>query len=144
MQHFSLFWSILSLAHLDISQWVSSGTPTALIAGEEVHTALSGLMNALCCSGPFPVLSLMVGGAVVRLVPDDIARNGTSTNISAINEEKVMVAASVTFLSGVFQVGKRMYVCLHASICTYMNRWMAFPFGFCWCSHQSNSLPLPT
>uniref|UniRef100_A0A8C0F9G3 Solute carrier family 26 member 3 n=1 Tax=Bubo bubo TaxID=30461 RepID=A0A8C0F9G3_BUBBB len=54
--------------------------------------------------GPFPVLSLMVGGAVTRLVPDDSAGNGTSTNISAINEERVMVAASVTFLSGVFQL----------------------------------------
>ncbi|NXC75276.1 S26A3 protein, partial [Anhinga anhinga] len=54
--------------------------------------------------GPFPVLSLMVGGAVVRLVPDDSAGNGTSTNISAINEERVMVAASVTFLSGIFQL----------------------------------------
>ncbi|XP_026723717.1 chloride anion exchanger isoform X1 [Athene cunicularia] len=54
--------------------------------------------------GPFPVLSLMVGGAVIRLVPDDNAGNGTSTNISAINEERVMVAASVTFLSGVFQL----------------------------------------
>uniref|UniRef100_A0A8B9RUK3 Solute carrier family 26 member 3 n=1 Tax=Accipiter nisus TaxID=211598 RepID=A0A8B9RUK3_9AVES len=54
--------------------------------------------------GPFPVLSLMVGGAVVRLVPDDSAGNGTSTNISAINEERVLVAASVTFLSGVFQL----------------------------------------
>ncbi|XP_061323423.1 chloride anion exchanger isoform X1 [Pezoporus flaviventris] len=54
--------------------------------------------------GPFPVLSLMVGGAVVRLVPDDSTGNGTSTNISAINEERVMVAASVTFLSGVFQL----------------------------------------
>ncbi|KFV57263.1 Chloride anion exchanger, partial [Tyto alba] len=54
--------------------------------------------------GPFPVLSLMVGGVVVRLVPDDGAGNGTSTNISAINEERVMVAASVTVLSGVFQL----------------------------------------
>ncbi|XP_051482117.1 chloride anion exchanger [Apus apus] len=54
--------------------------------------------------GPFPVLSLMVGGVVVRLVPDDSAGNGTATNISAINEERVMVAASVTFLSGVFQL----------------------------------------
>lgn len=76
------------------------------------------------CSGPFPVLSLMVGGAVVRLVPDDSAGNGTSTNISAINEERVMVAASVTFLSGVFQVGKHICVCPHTCICTYMNRWM--------------------
>ncbi|NXG74062.1 S26A3 protein, partial [Baryphthengus martii] len=55
-------------------------------------------------AGPFPVLSLMVGGAVVRLVPDPTGGNGTSTNISAINEERVMVAASVTFLSGVFQL----------------------------------------
>ncbi|XP_028942330.1 chloride anion exchanger [Antrostomus carolinensis] len=55
-------------------------------------------------AGPFPVLSLMVGGAVVRLVPDDSAGNGTSINISAINEERVMVAASVTFLSGIFQL----------------------------------------
>ncbi|KAM6301713.1 chloride anion exchanger [Podargus strigoides] len=54
--------------------------------------------------GPFPVLSLMVGGVVVRLVPDDSAGNSTSTNISAINEERVMVAASVTFISGVFQL----------------------------------------
>ncbi|XP_074017669.1 chloride anion exchanger [Numenius arquata] len=54
--------------------------------------------------GPFPVLSLMVGGVVVRLVPDDSAGNGTSTNMSAIDEERVMVAASVTFLSGVFQL----------------------------------------
>ncbi|KFO73512.1 Chloride anion exchanger, partial [Cuculus canorus] len=54
--------------------------------------------------GPFPVLSLMVGGVVVRLVPDDISGNANSTNMSAINEERVMVAASVTFLSGVFQL----------------------------------------
>ncbi|NWT46198.1 S26A3 protein, partial [Chroicocephalus maculipennis] len=54
--------------------------------------------------GPFPVLSLMVGGVVVRLVPDDSAANSTSTNISLIDEERVMVAASVTFLSGVFQL----------------------------------------
>ncbi|NWR73672.1 S26A3 protein, partial [Centropus unirufus] len=58
-------------------------------------------------AGPFPVLSLMVGGVVVRLVPDDISGNGNSTNISAINDERVMVAASVTFLSGVFQVAMR-------------------------------------
>ncbi|NXI69320.1 S26A3 protein, partial [Anseranas semipalmata] len=55
-------------------------------------------------AGPFPILSLMVGGAVIRLVPDDSAGNGTSTNMSIINEERVMVAASVTFLSGIFQV----------------------------------------
>ncbi|XP_016159514.1 PREDICTED: chloride anion exchanger [Ficedula albicollis] len=54
--------------------------------------------------GPFPVLSLMVGGVVTRLVPDDSAGIGNSTNTSAIDNERVMVAASVTFLSGVFQL----------------------------------------
>ncbi|NWY14339.1 S26A3 protein, partial [Aphelocoma coerulescens] len=54
--------------------------------------------------GPFPVLSLMVGGVVTRLVPDDSIGNGNSTNISAINDERVMVAASVTFLSGIIQL----------------------------------------
>lgn len=63
-----------------------------------------------------------MGGAVVRLVPDDIAGNGTSTNTSAIDEERVMVAASVTFLSGVFQVGKHRCVCSHVSACVYINR----------------------
>ncbi|NXT20787.1 S26A3 protein, partial [Syrrhaptes paradoxus] len=55
-------------------------------------------------AGPFPVLSLMVGAAVTRLVPDEVAVNGTSTNTSAIDEERVMVAASVTFLSGIIQL----------------------------------------
>ncbi|XP_056369509.1 chloride anion exchanger [Oenanthe melanoleuca] len=54
--------------------------------------------------GPFPVLSLMVGGVVTRLVPDDNTGTGNSTNTSAIDNERVMVAASVTFLSGVFQL----------------------------------------
>uniref|UniRef100_A0A8C4KLY9 Solute carrier family 26 member 3 n=1 Tax=Dromaius novaehollandiae TaxID=8790 RepID=A0A8C4KLY9_DRONO len=58
--------------------------------------------------GPFPVLSLMVGGAVVRLIPDDFTVNGTLANTSTINEERVIVAASVTFLAGILQVG----VCL--------------------------------
>lgn len=46
-----------------------------------------------------------MGGVVTRLVPDDAAGNGTATNTSAIDEQRVMVAASVTFLSGIFQVG---------------------------------------
>ncbi|XP_025931821.1 chloride anion exchanger [Apteryx rowi] len=54
--------------------------------------------------GPFPVLSLMVGGAVVRLVPDDFTVNGTLVNISKIDEERVIVAASVTFLAGILQL----------------------------------------
>lgn len=116
-QHSSLSWSILSLAHQDISPWVSSSTPVTLLPDEEVRAASSDLLtSALCCSGPFPVLSLMVGGVVTRLVPDDSTGNGNSTNTSTIDNERVMVAASVTFLSGVVQVGKCMCVC------TYVNR----------------------
>ncbi|XP_077328503.1 chloride anion exchanger-like [Lithobates pipiens] len=47
--------------------------------------------------GPFPVLSLMVGTAVLRLVPDNPADPD-------INEKRVVVAASVTVLAGIFQL----------------------------------------
>ncbi|OXB60534.1 hypothetical protein ASZ78_007437 [Callipepla squamata] len=40
--------------------------------------------------GPFPVLSLMVGGVVTRLVPDDAIGNGTATNTSAIDEQRTL------------------------------------------------------
>ncbi|XP_062990993.1 chloride anion exchanger [Elgaria multicarinata webbii] len=52
--------------------------------------------------GPFPVLSLMVGGAVLNMKPDE--KNGTSTINSTLVEERVMVAASVTVLAGIFQL----------------------------------------
>ncbi|KAM8972098.1 chloride anion exchanger-like [Pelodytes ibericus] len=67
--------------------------------------------------GPFPVLSLMIGSVVLRLVPDapvkgTISGNDTidannSTNYideSLINEQRVIVAASVTVLAGIFQL----------------------------------------
>ncbi|XP_066561037.1 chloride anion exchanger [Amia ocellicauda] len=55
--------------------------------------------------GPFPVLSLMVGSVVMRIVPE----NGTQANITAfeglsLQDKQVMVAASVTFLVGIFQL----------------------------------------
>uniref|UniRef100_A0A8D0HWC6 Solute carrier family 26 member 3 n=1 Tax=Sphenodon punctatus TaxID=8508 RepID=A0A8D0HWC6_SPHPU len=53
--------------------------------------------------GPFPVLSLMVGDAVMRIVPD-VVGNSTMVNSSTIDEQRVMVAASVTFLAGIFQL----------------------------------------
>lgn len=134
-RHSSQPWSILSLAHPGTSQWVSSGTLTALIA-DELAVCLSGLMHA-SCAGPFPVLSLMVGGVVVRLVPDSSTGNGTSTNMSIINEERVMVAASVTFLSGIFQVGKYMCVCPHACICISVNRWLVTGLPLCFLPEES-------
>lgn len=55
--------------------------------------------------GAFPVLSLMVGEVVTRLVPD----NGPSANFTDFegltkDQQRVLVASSVTFLAGIFQV----------------------------------------
>ncbi|KAM4615558.1 solute carrier family 26 member 3 [Polymixia lowei] len=55
--------------------------------------------------GSFPVLSLMVGAVVTRLVP----QNGTAANITAFDglnmeDRRVLVASSVTFLMGIFQL----------------------------------------
>ncbi|XP_073475774.1 chloride anion exchanger-like [Aquarana catesbeiana] len=61
--------------------------------------------------GPFPVLSLMVGSAVMRLVPDPVDEDGTvnynilnNTDELTIAEQRVLVAASVTVLVGIFQL----------------------------------------
>lgn len=57
--------------------------------------------------GPFPVLSLMVGAAVLRIVPDspnNSNNNGTETNNSLITQQRVVVAASVTVLAGIIQL----------------------------------------
>uniref|UniRef100_A0ABM5GGG7 Chloride anion exchanger n=1 Tax=Pogona vitticeps TaxID=103695 RepID=A0ABM5GGG7_9SAUR len=54
--------------------------------------------------GPFPVLSLMVGEAVLRIVPDQPVNNSTLTNSSLIDQQRVVVAASVTVLAGIIQL----------------------------------------
>ena len=59
--------------------------------------------------GPFPVLSMMVGAVVVRLTPtadtaDPTVSNSSVGNDSALDDHKVMVAATVTILSGIIQV----------------------------------------
>lgn len=56
-------------------------------------------------AGSFPVLSLMVGAVVTRLVPD----NGPPANITGfenltMDQQRVLVASSMTFLMGIFQV----------------------------------------
>uniref|UniRef100_UPI003AAD5B4E solute carrier family 26 member 3 n=1 Tax=Centroberyx gerrardi TaxID=166262 RepID=UPI003AAD5B4E len=56
--------------------------------------------------GSFPVLSLMVGAVVIRLVPT----NGPPANITGFegltqDQQRVLVASSVTFLMGIFQLG---------------------------------------
>ncbi|KAM9327708.1 solute carrier family 26 member 3 [Pholidichthys leucotaenia] len=55
--------------------------------------------------GSFPVLSLMVGAVVTRLVPDE----GPAANITEFeglskDQQRVIVASSVTFLMGIFQL----------------------------------------
>uniref|UniRef100_A0A672FEJ4 Solute carrier family 26 member 3 n=1 Tax=Salarias fasciatus TaxID=181472 RepID=A0A672FEJ4_SALFA len=55
--------------------------------------------------GAFPVLSLMIGAVVLRLVPMD----GSPSKIQAfadlnVTQQKVLVASSVTFLMGIYQV----------------------------------------
>ncbi|XP_006882692.1 PREDICTED: chloride anion exchanger [Elephantulus edwardii] len=60
--------------------------------------------------GPFPVLSMMVGAVVTRLVPDpsvnatESSGTSVSTNATLLDQERVMVAASVTVLSGIIQL----------------------------------------
>ncbi|XP_055046644.2 chloride anion exchanger [Misgurnus anguillicaudatus] len=56
--------------------------------------------------GAFPVLSLMVGTVVTRLVPDE----GPPANITGFegltkDEQRAVVSASLTFLIGLFQLG---------------------------------------
>uniref|UniRef100_A0A8C4IRY0 Solute carrier family 26 member 3, tandem duplicate 2 n=1 Tax=Dicentrarchus labrax TaxID=13489 RepID=A0A8C4IRY0_DICLA len=55
--------------------------------------------------GPFPVLCLMIGSVVTRLVPDE----GPPANITGFegltrDEQRVLVASSVTFLAGIMQL----------------------------------------
>ncbi|XP_017517563.3 chloride anion exchanger isoform X2 [Manis javanica] len=59
--------------------------------------------------GPFPVLSMMVGAVVLRLVPTTSTMsldifNSSMSNDSSTDEYKVMVAATVTVLSGIIQL----------------------------------------
>ncbi|KAM8972097.1 chloride anion exchanger-like [Pelodytes ibericus] len=59
-------------------------------------------------AGPFPVVSLMVGSVVANLVPDNTG-NGNSTIVNStaeqlLNDERIVVAASLTFLVGLIQL----------------------------------------
>ncbi|XP_037367500.1 chloride anion exchanger [Talpa occidentalis] len=59
--------------------------------------------------GPFPVLSMMVGAVVSRLVPEESTTilnslSSMNNNTSLLDERKVMVAAAVTVLSGIIQL----------------------------------------
>ncbi|XP_061662446.1 chloride anion exchanger-like [Syngnathoides biaculeatus] len=56
-------------------------------------------------AGPFPVLCLMIGSSVTRLVPDESpAANITGFEGLSKDEQRVLVASSVTFLVGIMQL----------------------------------------
>uniref|UniRef100_A0AAQ4NS40 STAS domain-containing protein n=1 Tax=Gasterosteus aculeatus aculeatus TaxID=481459 RepID=A0AAQ4NS40_GASAC len=55
--------------------------------------------------GPFPVLCLMIGSVVTRLVPDEgLPHNITGFEGLTRDEQRVLVASSVTFLAGIMQL----------------------------------------
>lgn len=66
-----------------------------------------------CLLGTYAVMSVMIGGVTERLAPDsDFMTWDNVTNTSIIDtvardEERVRVAAAVTFISGLFQVNIR-------------------------------------
>ncbi|KAF6724251.1 Chloride anion exchanger [Oryzias melastigma] len=56
--------------------------------------------------GPFPVLCLMIGSVVTRIIPDE----GPPVNITgleglSIDDQRVLVASSLSFLVGIMQLG---------------------------------------
>lgn len=61
--------------------------------------------------GTYAVMSVMIGSVTERLAPDsDFTFPGNETNstfidFSSRDAERVKIAATVTFLSGIFQVG---------------------------------------
>ncbi|XP_075064922.1 chloride anion exchanger-like [Mixophyes fleayi] len=60
-------------------------------------------------AGPFPVVSLMIGSVVATLVPGDTMGSGNSTITNAtaeqlLNDQRIIVAASVTVLVGIIQL----------------------------------------
>lgn len=60
----------------------------------------------LTLSGPFPVLSLMIGSVVEKFIPDKGLPVYNITGFEGLTQEqqRVIVASSVTFLVGLFQV----------------------------------------
>lgn len=63
--------------------------------------------------GTYAVMSVMIGGVTERLAPDsdfmkwDNITNTSQIDVVARDEERVRVAAAVTFISGLFQVDYR-------------------------------------
>ncbi|XP_044153693.1 pendrin-like [Bufo gargarizans] len=59
--------------------------------------------------GPFPVVSLMVGGVVLQMAPDENFRLNTTGSdalfdVKAMNEKRVLISGTLCFLIGIIQL----------------------------------------
>lgn len=99
----------------------------------EPSDTLFRLSNIFCAPfpGTYAVMSVMIGGVTERLVPSsdytiwDNVTNSSIVNEDLMNQERVRVAAAVTFLSGIFQVSKREYP---FTMFSYVPMCLLFPF----------------
>ena len=83
-------------------------------------------------AGSFPVLSLMIGAVVTRLVPVD----GPSANITGFenltqDQQRVLVASSVTFLAGIFQVDSSLWFLKSMAVNLHGLKPHLFPLHVC-------------
>uniref|UniRef100_A0A7N4V614 Solute carrier family 26 member 5 n=1 Tax=Sarcophilus harrisii TaxID=9305 RepID=A0A7N4V614_SARHA len=90
---------------LPICKWLPAYKPREYVFGDFVSGISTGVLHLP--QGPFAVISLMIGGVAVRLVPDDMYVGGGGANSTNSTEERdamrVKVAMSVTLLSGIIQ-----------------------------------------
>ncbi|KAB0393519.1 hypothetical protein E2I00_011274 [Balaenoptera physalus] len=91
----------IALSLFPIASWLPAYRIKEWLLSDIVSGISTGLVAVL--QGPFPVLSMMVGAVVVRLTPTADTAGPTVTN-SSVAEHKVMVAATVTILSGIIQL----------------------------------------
>ena len=108
---FSAFFPVIIYFFLGTSRHISLGNASVwCVLCVCAFVSLSWLNKPAVLSlslseGPFPVLCLMIGSVVTRLVPDE----GPAANITGFegltrDEQRVLVASSVTFLAGIMQV----------------------------------------
>lgn len=110
---FSAFFPVVLYFFLGTSRHISVGKAAMRVCvggGYRRHRCSLKAKTLLIYSfslfeGPFPVLCLMIGSVVTRLVPDEgLPHNITGFEGLTRDEQRVLVASSVTFLAGIMQV----------------------------------------
>ncbi|KAJ8261818.1 hypothetical protein GJAV_G00158770 [Gymnothorax javanicus] len=92
-----------ALSLFPIIGWMRIYRVKEWLASDIVSGISTGLVAVL--QGAFPVLSLMVGATVTRLVPKEgMIVNITGMEGLSIDQQRVVVAASTTFLMGIMQL----------------------------------------